>query len=290
VIGAREFHYRADRPAEGLFPGAHRSHAAGAGLELRGHVPLPQARDARRVDLLASLRDPFGQWQVRVHAQRSALPLWVLADLSASMAFQGERRKLDGLAELLLSAARSAHRHGDRFGFAGADHELRTEWLLPASRRRGAELELAAALRALVPSGQAGDARGLLDAHRWLGRQRALVLLVSDYHLPDRFIDELLDSLAMHQVVPVVLWDAAEFELPAARRGRLGQLLWPLVDMETGRSRLVWARRATRERWQGLAQRRREALRARFARHRLRPAFMERGFDADALSAHFLGG
>ena len=286
----REFHYRADRPVSGLFPGAHRSPSHGAGFEFCGHVPLAKARDARRVDLLASLRDPFGQWQVRVHAQRTALPVWLLADLSASMGFEGVRRKPDTLAELVLSVARSAHRHGDRFGFAGADHELRAEWLRPASRRRGVEIELAAALRErTAPSPDACDAMGLLDASRWLGRQRALVFVASDFHWPADFIDALLASLAAHQVVPVVLWDAAEFELPAPRAGRLGQLLWPLTDPETGRSRLVWARRATRERWQGLAERRRELLRTQFARHRLRPVFMDQGFDADALSAHFVG-
>ncbi|RZT93815.1 DUF58 domain-containing protein [Rivibacter subsaxonicus] len=286
-----EFHYRVDRAAAGLFPGAHRSRQGESGFEFRGHVPLPQARDARRVDLLASLRDPFGQWQVRVHAQRGTVPVWLLADLSASMGFEGVRSKLETLADLAAAVARSAHRHGDGFGFIGADASLRTDLLRPCTRQRGIGYELAATLRGLsFGTGSARDAGGLLEAHRWLGRRRALVFVASDFHLPDRLVRALFDSLSGHQVVPVVLWDAAEFSLPAPAAAWLGQLLWPLVDPETGRTRLVWGRRATREHWASLAQRRREALRDLCAPHRLRPVFLEHGFDADALNAHFLGG
>ena len=294
IAAPGEFHYRVDRPAAGLFPGAHRSRQGEAGFEFLGHVPLPQARDARRVDLLASLRDPFGQWQVRVHAQRGTVPVWLLADLSASMGFEGARPKLETLAKLAAAVARSAHRHGDAFGFVGADARLRVDLLRPCTRQRGIEHELAAALRGLsFDSGQARDAGGLLEAQRWLGRRRALVFVASDFHLPDRLIHALFDSLSGHQVVPVVLWDAAEFSLPAPTAGWLGsafgQMLWPLADPETGGTRLVWGRRATRERWASLAQRRREALLALCASHRLRPVFLEQGFDADALNAHFLG-
>ena len=74
-------------------------------------------------------------------------------------------------------------------------------------------------LRAWRPLGR--SARALHDAHRHLPRQRALVFLVSDFHLPLADVAQVLASLAAHDVVPVVLWQPAEFALSAERTG------WP---------------------------------------------------------------
>jgi len=84
-------------------------------------------------------------------------------------------------------------------------------------------------------------------------------------------------------VVPVVLWDRAEFDPPAAGTGRLA----PVIDAESGRRRLLWLRASVRERWRRGLEARRDALEALFRRQRLRPLFLMDGFDADAVTAHF---
>ena len=56
----RELHYRIGSAALGHFPGHHRSPRGNSGFEFRGHARLFDAPDARRIDLHASLRDPFG--------------------------------------------------------------------------------------------------------------------------------------------------------------------------------------------------------------------------------------
>ena len=76
-----------------------------------------------------------------------------------------------------------------------------------ASRERTAT-RIAAALRTAALEGRNAD--GLLDAARYLGRRRALVLLASDFHFELAFTRRLLAALAAHFVVPVVVWDAAE--------------------------------------------------------------------------------
>lgn len=278
----REVHYRIAQPALGHFPGHHRSTRGQSGFEFRGHTSLLNAPDPRRLDLHASLRDPFneaGNWLVRVYSQRLSIPVQVVADLSASMGFDGARRKLDVLADLTESLAWSAWRTGDAFGFVGCDAAVRGEWLQPATRARSVGGPLAQRLRTLVPEGR--SARGLLDAHRHLGRQRALLFLVSDFHLPPGEIAALLESLSTHELVPVVLWDPLEFAL-----GDRPGLAW-LRDPETGQRRLVWWRRSLRERWQAHHAARREALLALFRRRRLRPLFIEQGFDAEAVTRHF---
>jgi len=129
----REVHYRLRQGAAGSFPGAHRSPRGDTGQEFRAHVPLVNARDPRRLDIHASLRDPFGQWWVRVHAQRMAVPVVMIADLSSSMAFTGSQRRPEVLADVAQSLAWSASKAGDAFSFIGAHGHLPPAWLLPAA-------------------------------------------------------------------------------------------------------------------------------------------------------------
>jgi hypothetical protein len=276
---APEIHYRIGNPALGHFPGAHRSRRGDSGFEFRGHANLLDAPDPRRLDLHASLRDPFGQWAVRIYSQRKSIPVAVVADLSASMGFEGVQRKLDVLADFVDSLAWSAWRTGDSFGFVGCDAAVREDLLVPQSRSRAASGALAETLRGLRLEGR--SANGLQLAHRHLPQRRSLVFLVSDFHLPLHEVQAVLASLAHHDLVPVVVWDAQEFALSAPRG--LAQVL----DPETGRQRLVWWRPALRAQWEAGHAQRREALLQVFRAQRLSPLFVEGAFDADAVTRHF---
>jgi uncharacterized protein (DUF58 family) len=275
----QEFHYRLSAPARGSFPGAHRSKRGDTGFEFRGHVPLLDAPDPRRLDLHASLRDPFGNWMVRVHSQRKAVPVVLVADLSASMGFEGARRKRDVLADFAQSLAWSAWRTGDSFGFVGCDERVREDLFVPQTRSRARAGPLAERLRAWPFEGR--SARGLAAAHRHVGRQRALVFLVSDFHLPIGEIGSLLASFAQHELVPVVLWDPLEFEIGPT------QGLAPVRDAESGRRTLVWWRPALREKWAAHHAERRESLQRAFRAARVSPLFIEGEFSADAVTRHF---
>jgi hypothetical protein len=275
----REAHYRFDRAAAGVLPGAHRSRGGSAGFEFRGHAALHDVPDARRLDIHASLRDPFGRWLVRLNSERRAIVVAVVADLSASMAFVGAQRKLDVLADFVACIGWSAWRSGDRFAFVGADERVQTGWMPAPTRGRAAAQVLAARLRAHVPQGRSTAA--LPAAHRHLPASRSLVFVVSDFHLPLALIDGVFASLAAHQVVPVVIWQPAEFGL-SARHG-----LAEAADPESGMRRWLWWRPALRERWRAAAAERRAALDGCFAAHRLAPLYIEGAFDADAVTRHF---
>lgn len=275
-----ELHYRTAHPARGHFPGHHRSRQGSGGFEFRTHVPLHDSPDVRRLDLHASLRDPFSRWLVKLASEPKAIPVTVVADLSASMGFAaGDQRKLDVLANFVESLAWSAFRTGDSFGFVGCDETVRADFVQPQTRGRGVGTTLAVRLRTLPLAGH--SARGLLEAHRHLPRQRALVFVVSDFHLPIADVRTVLARLSAHEVVPVVLWQPQEFALPAARG------LVRLRDPESGGQRLVWWRPALRERWAKVLEDRREALLGAFRAQRLAPLFIEGRFDAEAVTRHF---
>lgn len=277
-----EFHYAVGWRAPGAHPGAHRSAQSGGGYEFAGHVPFLSNPDPRNLDIRASLNDPFGQLMVRSFRQRSTIPVFVLADLSASLGFHGMGNKLETLAQFTASAAYSAYRTGDTFGFLGCDDAIRWELFLPLRFHKAVAPELYERLRSFSPVGR--SAEGLHHAARHLGKQRALVFLVSDFHfLLDR-LDRLLGSLVRHDVVPVVLWDSAEYEqLPS----------WGLVyveDPETGERRRLFMRPTLREKFRMAFERRRAKLVHLCTQRGREPFFVVDRFDADALTRYFYSG
>jgi uncharacterized protein (DUF58 family) len=274
------FHYEIHWPVTASRPGHHRGRRSGSGFEFHSHAPLLEHPDPRRIDLHASLRDPFGNWSVRVFRQRSAIPVYVLADVSASMGFMGVRRKLDVVADFAAAAAYSAYRTGDAFGFRACDATVRADMWLSLTRAKGGGTLLDSWLRHFKPSGD--SAAGLLQAARTLGRSRALVFLISDFHFPLDLLQTLLDALSAHHVVPVVVWDRNEF--PTITRFGIGTL----SDSETGRLRTVLLRPSLQRRLAQTFVERQNALQEIFLAHRLQPLMLVDGFNADRVTQYFL--
>lgn len=223
-----EFYYRLPWSADDVFPGTHASRRGGDGQRFLAFGPLLRHPDPRRIDLRASLRDPFGDLQVRVTQARVRGHVFVAADLSASMASGG---KYALLCKVASACAWSATRCGDSFGFAaGAD---RLDEAL--SMRNTTGLHVAAELRRRLAAAQpAGvDCRAWLDLAALLPRRRALVFLLSDFFLPAALLDDVLGSLARHCVVPVVIGETRDRDLPP------GFGLSLVRDRESGESRLL---------------------------------------------------
>lgn len=275
-----EFCYKIGYPATGYRPGSHRSDGKGGGFEFREHAPLLADPDPRRLDLYASCRHPHGELMVRVFRQRRALSVYVVADLSASMGFSGVRRKLDVLADLTAATASSAQRVGDAFGFIGANGAVLEELRVAPTRSKGWGQLIAERLRRHVPTGD--SVSGLLAAADQIGRHRALVFLASDFHFPWPDLDRVLVAFARHAVVPVVLWDRAEFE-PGVRWG-----IGSVRDLESGQRRLLFMRPALRARMRLARTQRQRGLEACCRRRGVRPLLLTDGFEAERITQYFL--
>ncbi|MBS1213311.1 MAG: uncharacterized protein H6R26_1928 [Proteobacteria bacterium] len=274
-----EFHYRVPWRAKGAHPGHHAGATTGDGFEFHGHAPLTARPDPRHLDVRATLSEPFGQLMVKSFRQSSAIPVYLLADLSASMNFAGTRRKIDLLAEFAAAIAFSAYRTGDPFGLFACDDRIRQELTIPLRWHKGLAAEMLARLAAFQPAGP--NARGLLETVPELGRQKALVFVASDFHFPSVELESLLDALAHHDVVPVVLWDSAEYE-------KLPSWGWAdLADAETGQTRRMFMRPSLRAAIGECYKRRREELRHLFVSRGREPFFLVDRFDPDTLTRYF---
>ncbi|MER2248817.1 MxaS protein [Methylorubrum podarium] len=260
--------------------GAHRGREAGGLGTFRDQVSFARLPDARRIDLRASLRDPFEGVFVRRFEARSPVETYALVDLSASMRFRGRADRL-GLAGAFCTAlARSATRIGDGFGVLACDRTLREDLSLPATRHRAAAQAAAARIGEAACEGR--GAEGFVEATRRLAGRPKLIFLVSDFRWPEPLIEAVFSALALHDVTPVLLADSAEDEgLPS----------WGLVeldDLEGAGRRLVFLRPSLRRRWIAREAERAERLR-RICTPFARPPFrLADRFDAEALSRHLM--
>jgi uncharacterized protein (DUF58 family) len=214
------------RRVESLLAGDYRSSTLGPGTELAQVRVYEPGDDVRRIDwnVTARTRQPH----VRVHLAERALTVWLVLDTSASMAFgTADRRKADVAEGVALVFGHLASRRSNRLGVLTFGNDQPR--VLPPRQGQQALLGLLAALSGepgAEGSGAGALERALSQAAR-IARQRALVVLVSDFLGPRDWRTPLLQLASKHDVIAVEIGDPREGEL-----ADVGEL-W-LVDPETG--------------------------------------------------------
>lgn len=274
----KEFSYHIGWRSRGRHNGSHSSTQRGMGMEFRGHTTLLSYPDPRRIDIRQTIRDPLEQVYVRIFNQKSATPVFVMADLSGSMGF-GKQSKIELSSQISNSIAMSATHHGDSFSFIGFDDVVREDWLCTSSFRPHQALELTKKLSKFSPDSV--GSKGLQDANRYLPRERSLIFLISDFHMPLNELEDALTLMMQHHVVPIVLWNSSEYKsLP-----EFG--ITSVTDSETGEQRTLLLRKELRASIIESFEARRSAIEALFMHYDMPPFFVEDTFDADALTEYF---
>ncbi|NOT66765.1 MAG: DUF58 domain-containing protein [Methylophilaceae bacterium] len=277
----QEFHYRLHWRARTARPGGHPTRTAGGAADFRGYVPFMQNPNPRHIDLRASLRSVPHQLMVRSYHERGAIAVVAIVDLSASMHFAGASEKRELAADIAASIAWSATRGGDAFGLIACDDSLRGDLFEPLSSRRGVAAEVRDKLMQSTPLAKGANALPLAASQ--LRAKRSLVFLISDFHLEESLITQTITSLAAHDVVPLVLWDSAEYEdLPKWGWARVS-------DMETGGERSLFLRpRLTEQIKSAYAERRARIVTLCKQAGARTPFFIQDKFNAELLTRHLL--
>jgi uncharacterized protein (DUF58 family) len=269
------------RRVDGMLAGDYRSAFAGVGSELWQVRPYEAGDDVRRIEWNVTART--GEPHVRVELAERVLVTWLVLDASASMAFgTADRRKADVAEGVAVAIGYAATRRGNRLGTVAFGAEATVE--RPRQGRR-ALLDTLHVLRERPPEGS-GSLEDALELTDRVAKQRALVVVVSDFRGPLGWRAPLLRLAGRHAVLAVEVRDPREQEL-----ADIGDLR--LVDPETGRQlRVDTSDRRLRERFALAAADERRVLVASLAtvgvRHValstegdwLRPlaAFLRRGF------------
>ena len=275
----KSFSYHIGWRSRGRHPGHHASTQRGMGMEFRGHTTLLSYPDPRRIDIRQTIRDPLEQVYVRLFNQKSATPVYVICDLSGSMNFGAKQRKIKLAAEIAESVAQSASQNHDPFGFIGFDEIVREDWISTSSFKSYRAIAMAESLKEYHP--KSVNCKGIVEVYRYLPRERSLVFLISDFHIPNTLLEDALSNLLRHHIVPIVLWDAAEYKnLP-----EFG--LTDVSDAETGEKRTLFLRKNLRDKIVTSFENRRQEIYDLFMRFDMPPFYVEGEFDADLLTEYF---
>jgi len=211
------------RRVDGLLAGDYRSAFAGIGSELWQVRPYEPGDDVRRIEWNVTART--NEPHVRVELAERVLVTWLVLDASASMAFgTTERRKADVAEGVAVAVGYAATRRGNRLGLVSFGDDPVVE------RPRQGRIALLETLRVLrdLPAGGTGTLRSALELADRVARQRALVIVVSDFRGPIDWQPALLRLAGRHTVLGVEIRDPREQKL-----ADVGVLR--LVDPESGR-------------------------------------------------------
>lgn len=215
------------RAARGLLRGEQRTKKRGSGVEFADHRPYAEGDDIRFLDISAYQR--FGKLLLRVFEEEEDQSVYLLVDVSASMG-SGSGRKLQQAQRLAAALGYVALTSLDRVTLASLTDRVVSR--MPTVRGKQHLLTLLRFLAGLRAEGSTdlGRALGAFTAQH---RRRGLCILISDLHDPRGF-EQAINVLRYRrfEVGVIELVDRADARVPL--RGDLR-----LVDVETGRERLV---------------------------------------------------
>lgn len=273
-------HYRIGWKPSGQQTGAKRGLSAGIGDQLRTLVLLRDHPDPRRLDLRASIRDPFEQLWVRDFTLNTAFKVIVLLDASASMTYIGKVNRLKVVEDITMQLAISAYHSGDAFGVFAAHTQIVKSATLPLKINKSAWLWAQRNIAKIQAAGT--SAAGLLHVIPQLPRRRSLVFIISDFRWPDEQYKQLLKGLNHHDVVPMMLQDPAEVtELP-------NHGIANIRDMETGQTQFVWLRPALKEKIEQAHFQHLQRIQSISYLYGVRPFLVKGAFNPSYLNQYFM--
>jgi uncharacterized protein (DUF58 family) len=193
--------------------GDERSRLVGAGVEFAGVREYQPGDDVRRIDwnLTARSNTPF----VREAQADGAIDVWLVVDVSQSVDWgTGLCLKRYRAIELAAVAGQLLGRHGNRLGLLlFADRPI---GLVPPASGRAHLERVVGRLRLQPRSSSRGptDLGGALNAISRLARRPSLIVVTSDFLVPDGWAAPLRLLAQRHEVVAARLRDARESSLP----------------------------------------------------------------------------
>jgi uncharacterized protein (DUF58 family) len=274
----RRIRLRTRQVVDAAFAGQYHAAFKGRGMEFEEVRPYLVGDDVRTIDWNVSAR--LGEPHVKLFREERELTVMLAVDLSGSLDFGTHGQfKRDLLAELAATVAFSAAMNNDKIGLLAFTD--RVELFVPPRKGTKHVMRIVRELLALRPEGRGTAIGPALEELGRVLRQRSVVFVVSDF-LDDSWDRPMRMARRRHDVVPVVVQDAAERELPP-----MG--LVEFTDPETGERHLVdTGRRRVRRRFAEVAEAK-TATRDRLLRGmRLDPIEITTGEDFVApLSASF---
>ena len=278
----RSIEIRTSRMVSDVLAGQYSSAFKGRGMEFEEVRPYMFGDDVRSIDWNVSAR--AGEPHVKVFREERELTVRLAVDLSRSLAM-GTRSELkrELVAEIAATLAFSAIRSNDRVGMLLFTDRI--EAIVPPKKGARHVLRIVRDLLAFTPQGRGTDIARALDELNASLSKRTVVCVISDFLAPAQakpWEGALARLRRRHDVIPIIVTDARERELPDVG-------IIDLEDLETGEVRAYdSSSRWVREGWAEVAEDRAQTRDRLFRKAKTEPLLLETGVDFLApLRAYF---
>lgn len=222
----------------------------------------------------------FIDWNVSARAndvyikrfvEERELTIMLMVDVSASLRFGSHKELKQTVAAMLTGLlAFSAVKNNDRIGLVLFSDKI--ERFVPPKKGRKHVLRLLAEILSPRTANPNTDLKVPLEYLSRISRRRSVAFLISDFQAPtESFVQPLRIVARRHDVVPIVIRDPMEAELP-----QIG--LAPFRDLETGEE--IWldtSSRRVREAYREKNEARLKQLLQTFRRSKLDAISVETG-------------
>lgn len=219
----RRIEIRTAHIVDDMLSGQYHSAFKGQGMEFDEVRPYQPGDDIRAIDWNVTAR--YNAPYVKLFHEERELTVVLLVDFSASQGIgtQGQLKR-ELIAELGATLALSAIRNNDKVGMIGFTDEI--EKVVPARKGTRHVLRVIRELLYCQPIGSGTDIAKALEHLNRTHKRRSVIFLISDFQ--DVGYENLLRiTRRKHDIIPIVVGDRREFELP-----NVG--LIELMDSETG--------------------------------------------------------
>lgn len=224
----RQIQIRTSRVVNDLFAGQYHAVFRGRGMEFEEVCPYQIGDDVRLIDWNVSAR--FGEPYIKKFREERELTVMLVVDASRSGLFgSGRQFKLDVAAELCAVLAFSAIRSNDKVGLILFTDSV--EKYVPAKKGTQHVLRIIRELLYYEPIGRGTDIAEALSFLNRVTIRKSVCFLVSDF-LAENYEPALRVARRRHDLIPVVITDPREMELPDAG-------FVELEDPETGEVALI---------------------------------------------------
>jgi len=239
----RRIQIRTSHVVDTMLGGQYHSAFKGRGIEFEEVRPYQVGDDVRTIDWNVTARCglPF----VKQFREERELTVTLLVDLSASQGLGTHHQtKRELITELGATLAFSAIKNNDKVGLQMFTDNI--EKVIPAGKGSRHVLRVIRELLYCEPIGRGTDLARAIEHLNKTIKRRSVVFLISDFQ-DTGYQRPLKIARRRHDVIPIVVADRREFEIPNMGLVELqdaenGQVAW--LDTSSQRHRRLYAARA----------------------------------------------
>lgn len=239
----RRIEIRTTHIVDEMLSGQYRSAFKGRGMEFEEVRPYQHGDDVRTIDWNVTAR--AGEPYIKLFREERELTVFLLVDISRSQDIGTQSQlKRELVAEMAATLAFSAIKSNDKVGLLLFTDEV--EKFVPPGKRSRHVLRVIRELLYCEPVGHGTSIAKALEHLNKTVKRRSVVFFISDFQ--DKGYEKALRiARKRHDVIPIVVGDQREFELPNVglvelRDSETGEMV--MVDTSSARHRQAFAKLA----------------------------------------------